>query len=50
MNTKVYLWELDSVRNSNAEAECAQRALYRELLERGNTVIVTFNQIGILDG
>lgn len=45
MNTKVYLWELDSVRNSNAEAECAQRALYRELLERGNTVIVTFNQI-----
>lgn len=41
----VYLHELDSVRNSDAEVVAAQRALYNEIVLNGNTVVLTFNQL-----
>lgn len=41
----VYLFELDSVRNSKKEIEIAQKSLYREILLNGNNVIITFNQL-----
>lgn len=45
MNKLVYLFELDSVRNSKAEIEIAQKMLYRELIEKGNTVVLSYNQL-----
>lgn len=41
----VYLFELDSVRNSPEEVSIGLRALYEEILKNGNTVILSFNQV-----
>ena len=41
----VYLFELDSVRNTDAEIIRAQKALYNEIAVNGNTVILTYNQL-----
>lgn len=45
MNRFVYLFELDSVRNSPAELEAGQRALFEEIVKNGNIVVLTFNQL-----
>lgn len=45
MNRLVYLFELDSVRNSPAEIKAGQEALFEELVLNGNQVVLTFNQI-----
>lgn len=44
MGELVYLWELDSVRNSEEECRIARKVLYDTLLVEGKTVIMTFNQ------
>ncbi|MBE7005436.1 MAG: hypothetical protein E7425_14360 [Ruminococcaceae bacterium] len=41
----VYLFELDSVRNSEAEAAAGQRTLFREIVANGNTVVLSYNQL-----
>ncbi|MBQ7077272.1 MAG: hypothetical protein IJM91_03975 [Lachnospiraceae bacterium] len=41
----VYLFELDSVRNSKEEIEVGQRAIFREIVLFGNSVILTYNQL-----
>lgn len=41
----IYLFELDSVRNSKKEAEIGQAALFREIFLNGNSVILTYNQL-----
>lgn len=41
----VYLFELDSVRNSPEEVCIGLRAMYEEIMKNGNTVVLTFNQI-----
>lgn len=41
----VYLFELDSVRNTDKEIEIAQKALYDEIVSNGNIVVLTFNQL-----
>lgn len=40
----VYLYELDSVRDTDEEIITGQKAIYREIVEYGNTVVLTFNQ------
>lgn len=45
MSLKIFLSELDSVRNSREESRIAQRKLFEELVLNGNIVVVTFNQI-----
>lgn len=45
MNKQVYLFELDSVRKTDAEIKKGQDALYDEILGNGNTVILSMNQI-----
>lgn len=46
MNKYVYLFELDSVRNScSEEVSIGQNALFEEILFKGNTVVVTYNQL-----
>lgn len=45
VNRIVYLFELDSVRNSTKEIEKGQRALFREIVLNGNTVVLSLNQI-----
>ena len=45
MNKFVYLFELDSVRNTDMEIEIGQRALYNEIVRNGNVVVLTFNQL-----
>ena len=45
MGDKVYLWELDSVRNSVEECRIARETLYRKLLLEGKTVVITCNQL-----
>lgn len=45
MNKLVYLYELDSVRNSEEEIKIAQQALYEEIVVNGNQVVLTFNQL-----
>ncbi|MCD8342022.1 MAG: hypothetical protein LUC87_07725 [Clostridiales bacterium] len=42
---KVYLYELDSVRNTAAEIELAQKRLFEETVGNGNTVVLSANQI-----
>ncbi len=44
MNRLVYLFELDSVRNSAEEVELGQHMLYNELVKNGNIVVLSFNQ------
>lgn len=45
MHKLVYLFELDSVRNSSREIEIGQRAIYEEIVKNGNYVVLTFNQL-----
>ena len=45
MRKQVYLFELDSVRNSKAEIERAQKALFEEIILNGNSVVLSFNQL-----
>lgn len=45
MDELVYLFELDSVRNSPEELLRGQRALFREVALKGNRVVLTFNQL-----
>ena len=46
----VYLFELDSVRNSTEEIRRAQRALFRETVLKGNRVVLSFNQLTDSEG
>lgn len=41
----VYLFELDSVRKTDKEIIAGQKALYTEIVENGNIVVLTFNQL-----
>lgn len=45
MDKLVYLYELDSVRNSKREIEIGQQALFEEIVVNGNQVVLTFNQL-----
>ena len=45
MKKYVYLFELDSVRNTDREIELGLRALYNEITWNGNVVVLTFNQL-----
>lgn len=45
MNKLVYLFELDSVRNSEQEIIKGQRALFEEIVLNGNQVVLSFNQL-----
>ena len=45
MNKSVYLYELDSVRNSKEEIQYAQERMFQEIILNGNQVILTMNQI-----
>lgn len=45
MNKLVYLFELDSVRNTEKEIEIGQHALFEEIIGNGNKVVLTFNQV-----
>ena len=45
MRKLVYLFELDSVRNSDKQMKLAMKALFREIVVNGNSVAVTFNQL-----
>lgn len=42
---QVYLFELDSVRKTDLEIEIGQKALYHEIVDNGNTVVLTYNQL-----
>ena len=44
MGKNVYLFELDSVRNTDQEIMIGQTALYNEIVSYGHTVVMTFNQ------
>lgn len=41
MRKQVYLFELNSVRNSKAEIERAQKALFEEIILNGNSVVLS---------
>ena len=41
----VYLFELDSVRDSDDEVIAGQAAIYDEIVRKGNTVVLTYNQL-----
>lgn len=45
MNKYVYLYELDSVRNSEQELFRAHQSMYEEIVENGNCVVLTYNQL-----
>ena len=45
MNKLVYLFELDSVRNSKEEILIGQKALFEEIFVHGNIVTLTYNQV-----
>ena len=45
MSKYVYLFELDSVRNSDAELLAGQKTLYDEIVYNGNIVVLTYNQL-----
>lgn len=45
MNKLVYLFELDSVRKLPHEINLGQKAMYDEIVVKGNTVVLTFNQL-----
>lgn len=45
MKRFVYLYELDSVRNSSQEIQRGQDALFEEIVKKGNTVVLSFNQL-----
>ena len=50
MNKLVFLHEFDSVRTSNEEIIAAHKALYTEIVLRGNIVVFTFNQFADSQG
>ncbi|MGF7009546.1 hypothetical protein M2146_000057 [Lachnospiraceae bacterium PF1-22] len=41
----VYLFELDSVRKTDIEIEIGQQAMYNEIVDNGNVVVLTYNQL-----
>lgn len=45
MKRLVYLYELDSVRNSKKEIVLGQQALFEEIVKKGNTVVLSYNQL-----
>ncbi|MBO5006828.1 MAG: hypothetical protein J6C89_05235 [Clostridia bacterium] len=45
MEKQVYLFELDSVRNSAREKELGKKKLFEEIFLNNNQVILTFNQL-----
>lgn len=45
MKRLVYLYELDSVRNSKKEIILGQQALFEEIVKKGNTVVLSYNQL-----
>lgn len=45
MDRLVYLFELDSVRNSKKEVEIGQKVMYEEIVLNGNSVVLSFNQL-----
>ena len=45
MQKLVYLFELDSVRKTDAEILIGQQALYNEIVGNGNVVVLTYNQL-----
>ena len=45
MRKQVFLFELDSIRDSKEEIERAQKALFEEIILNGNTVVLSFNQL-----
>lgn len=45
MKRLVYLFELDSVRNSEKEVEIGQKALFEEIAVLGHNVVVSLNQL-----
>lgn len=45
MKNHVYLYELDSVRTSKKEILAGQQAMFREIVLRGNCVVITYNQL-----
>lgn len=45
MRKYVYLFELDSVRKTDAEIIDGQRAMYDEIVRNGNIVVLTYNQL-----
>ncbi len=45
MEKYVYLYELDSVRTSAEEILRGQQAMFREIIQKGNCVIITYNQL-----
>lgn len=44
-NKKVYLFELDSIKNSDQEILQAQKAIYHEIVQNRNGIVVTYNQL-----
>ncbi len=45
MNKLVYLYELDSVRQTDCEIVLGQQAMHDEIVKNGNTVVLTYNQL-----
>lgn len=45
MRKYVYLFELDSVRKTDADIIAGQKALYDEIVLNGNIVVLTYNQL-----
>lgn len=45
MDRLVYLYELDSVRNSREEIIRGQQAMFEEIVKNGNKIVLSFNQI-----
>lgn len=45
MEKLVYLFELDSVRNTDKEIELGQKMLFNEIVGNGNVVVLTYNQL-----
>lgn len=45
MREFVYLFELDSVRKTDEEIIAGQKALYNEIVNNGNIVVLSYNQV-----
>ena len=45
MNKLVYLFELDSVCNTREGIEAGQQAMFEEIAQNGNSVVLSFNQL-----
>lgn len=45
MNKLIYLFELDSMRNTSEEVRHAQHCMFYEIVENGNQIVLTYNQI-----